>query len=337
MRDENKPHRPVTLSPADAEALDALLEAMVRGDQAARRQLEEADRGRAVSQWLELIDRWPADPPADDLVARTMARVRDAGRQHEVVARIDEARMDVGPTGAIAFRWSELIAVAATLLIAVSLLWPMLARSRSDAMRVACAANLNAAGMSMRSYAADNGRILPRYASQPGASWWNVGQPFENGFVQSNSANLYKLRRTGYADLKSLTCPTNGETASQLAASAFDWPSPRSISYSYQNQFTAEPTRVERNPGIVVLADKNPLFTAAAGDSSQLTFDANRDLSAPGHRHTDAGQSALILDGRVIWTKSPVINGDNFYTAQGVTKYTGTETPTATSDSFLVP
>ncbi len=337
MRDENKPHRPVTLSPADADALDALLAAMARGDQSARRQLEETDRGRVVSQWLDLIDRWPADPPAEDLVARTMARVRQAEQRHEVIARIDETRIDAGPTAAIAFRWSELIAVAAVMLIAVSLLWPMLARSRSDAMRVACAANLNAAGVSMRSYAADNGRILPRYASQPGASWWNVGQPFENGFVQSNSANLYKLRRTGYADLKSLTCPTNGETASQLAASAFDWPSPRSISYSYQNQFTAEPTRVERSAGIVVLADKNPLFTAVDGDASRLTFESSRDLNAPGQRHADAGQSALILDGRVIWTKAPVINGDNFFTAQGVTKYTGTETPAASGDSFLVP
>ena len=332
---------------SDFDVLDQLLESGARGDMSAARAISQSERGHRVSKWLDLIDHLPAEPPAEDLVARTMSRIAQRSQRREVLARIDDRRpaaIELAPTGtmgrasmpAIAFRWNELIAVAAVLMIGVSLLWPVMARTRTDAMRVACAANLATAGVGMKNYAWDNSNVLPRYPTTAGSVWWNVGQPVSDGLVQSNSAHLYKLRREGYTSAATLNCPTNGEAPQQLAASAFDWPNARAISYSYQNQYTPEPTHVNRSNSIVVLADKNPLFTPG-GDSAALGFDAKHGLDQPGQRHTQAGQNVLVIDGSVRWATTNAINGDNFYTVQNVKTYRGTETPATGGDSFVVP
>lgn len=334
----------------DFDVLDQLFETGAHGDMSAARAIAQTERGRRVTHWLDLIDHLPAEPPAEDLVARTMSRIAERSQRREVLARIADHRpaaIELAPTGtmgisgrasvpAIAFRWNELIAVAAVLMIAVSLLWPIMARTRTDAMRVACAANLATAGVGLKNYAWDNANMLPRYPTTAGSIWWNVGQPVSDGVVQSNSAHLYKLRREGYATAATLNCPTNGEAPQQLAASAFDWPNARAISYSYQNQYTPEPTHVNRSNSIVVLADKNPLFTPG-GDSASLGFDAEHGLDQPGQRHAQAGQNVLVIDGSVRWATTNAINGDNFYTVQNVNTYRGTETPASNGDSFVVP
>ncbi|MEX2216574.1 MAG: hypothetical protein WD768_20845 [Phycisphaeraceae bacterium] len=328
--------RLVKLSPPDADALDALLESAAAGDAHAQQAAQQEPRGKKVADLLDLIGFLPGDVPPEDLVARTLAKVQLAERKEAVVGRIDPPAPP-----AIAFRWTEMIAVAAVKLIAMSLLWPMMARTQSDGMRIACAANLATSGLAMSQYARDNSSMLPRYRVQPGQIWWNVGQPVAQGpdatlTVQSNSANLYKLRREGYASVGALNCPANAEAPTQIAISAFDWPNPRAVSYSYQNQYSAEPIRVGRVAGIVLLADKNPLFTPDE-NSTSLTFDSTRDLNAPGNRHAQPGQSVLVIDGSVLWLERPMLNNDNFYTALGVNSYNGTETPTKLEDSFVVP
>jgi len=342
----------VAAGQTDFDVLDALLESGARGDMSAARAITQTERGHRVSKWLDLIDQMPAQPPADDLVARTMSRIAVRGRREAVLARIDEHRpaaMELSPTGtdgratgrasmpAIAFRWNELIAVAAVLMIAVSLLWPIMAQTRTDAMRIACANNLATASVGLRNYAWDNQNTLPRYSTIAGSPWWNVGQPVSDGVVQSNSAHLYKLRREGYVATGTLNCPTNGQAPQQLAASAFDWPNARAISYSYQNQYTPEPTRLNRTNSIVVLADKNPLFTPGVEGSASLMFNSEHGIDSPGRRHSKVGQNVLVLDGSVQWAPTNAINGDNFYAAGNITSYRGTETPANQNDSFVVP
>lgn len=338
--------RATASSETDFDVLDQLLEATSHGDTNASRAIAQTQRGRRVSQWLDIIDHLPAEPPADDLVARTLSHIAVCGRRREVLAHIADhrpaavAESDGVSIPAIAFRWSELIAVAAVLMIAVSLFWPMMAKTRSDAMRVACASNLQTAGIGLQNYAWDNGRVLPRYQTTLGSVWWNVGQPVQDGLVQSNSAHLYKLRRENYVSAATLNCPTNGEAPQQLATSAFDWPNPRAVSYSYQNQYTAEPVRVGRTGSMVILADKNPLFTPQvdpATGANAVAFDAAHGLDIPGNRHAKPGQQVLLIDGSSLWAQSNSINGDNFYTVRNVQTYRGTESPSIAGDSFVVP
>jgi hypothetical protein len=326
----------VTLTSADAATLDELLDAAARGDMSGQRRLAETDRGRQMSRVLDLLGHWPAEPPPADLAERTIIRIKAAEQRKAVIGRIEPPAYK-----AIAFRWTELIAVAALLLIGVSLLWPWIAGSRQDAMRMACASNLHAVGSAITQYAAASQGMLPRYPVQAGSVWWDVGRPVHDGQVRSNSANLYLLRRLNYVSAAALNCPTNPDALTQLDASAFDWPNPRAISYSYQNQYAPAPINVHRAAGIVVLADKNPLFVPAPGRNgaagNSLTFRDDIPLDTPGQRHNTPGQNALAVGGSVVWTTQPLINGDNFYSAQGVTTYTGTELPASLGDSFLVP
>ena len=165
-----------------------------------------------------------------------------SARREAVVARIEDHRpapyrdgasdTAFGGVPALALRWRELITVAAMLIIAVSLLWPIMARTRSDALRVACAANLASTSAAMGHYAKDNGAVLPRYATALGSVWWNVGKSRQDGVVESNSANLFKLHRDRYTSISNLNCPTNGEAPQKVAVSAFDWPNARAVSYS---------------------------------------------------------------------------------------------------------
>lgn len=331
----------VAAGQTDFDLLDCLLERTAEGDRQTAAALVRTERGRRVGQWLDLIDHLPAEAPPSDLVARTMARVQQRSDREAVVAHIADHRPAVADAmPAIAFHWRELVAVAAMLMIAVSLLWPVMARMRTDDRRIACANNLATAGIGMRQYAADNSRVLPRYPTTVGSVWWNVGQPVRDGLVQSNSAHLHKLRREGYVTFDTLNCPTNPEAPKQLAISAFDWPNARAISYSYQNQYTPDPIRVDGGSSMVVLADKNPLFAPAAdpgdADAGKLTFDAGHGLDQPGDRHTEPGQNILVIDGSVRWAAENTHKGDNFYTMKDVPSYKGTESPTQ-GDSFLVP
>jgi hypothetical protein len=377
--------RRTTLCQADAQALDSLLEA--RSDVSAPLGQTESSlspRQQRVSQVLSLLDCMPGEMPSTDLVSQTLKRIANEStsefksfsnstsddRHHENATKSDSVAGYITdatdqPSGpAIAFRWSELIAVCAVMLIGLSLIWPALNRTRNDSMRIACANNLAAAGRGMVQYGMDEGHyLLPRHRTRAGDTWWNVGSRYTPSFtetssknananqtrsniatttyVQSNSANLYLLRSNGYVSAQTLACPSNVNAPLNLATSAFDWDNPLAISYSYQNQFTPKPYSIRRTNSLVVLADKSPLFipqaASATNKSASHRFAKELDINAPGHRHQKPGQSALIIDGRVIWTNAPVLmNGDNFYTANGINTYTGNEVPHL-NDSFLVP
>ena len=195
------------LCPADAKALDAIIESLAtgseptpcpdsKGAQAPQEPDKPSDRGHAISQVLSLISQSPAQESPADLVQRTLARVSDAKQRQQFAQQIQVLG---GPT--IGFRWRELWAVAAVLLIGVSLLWPALQRTRADARRVACANNLASVGASIGHYAADHRNTMPRRGgAKPGSVWWNVGQaPLPGGRVRSNSAHLFVLVREEYA------------------------------------------------------------------------------------------------------------------------------------------
>ncbi len=342
----------VTDSLANTTVLDALLDS---GSGMSHEQVMATfgDKATRVSHLLDMIGYLPADAPADDLVQRTIARIENAtAREREIVGviqHVEAQRPAATGTGSassaavamshgdtpIAFRWRELIAVAAMLLIGFSLLFPVMNRTRSDAMRVRCASHLGASYMAIGSYHADHDS-LPRYDVQVGAKWWNVGQPVRNGVVESNSAHLFLLPRNQYlANTKNLGCPSNPD-APKVAATAFDWPNARAVSYSYQNQYTHQPIQMGLVNDVALLADKNPLFTPTA-DGFSLMFNEKHDASKSGHRHNNPGQMVLLIDGRVQWTQTPMIGGDNIYTAQGIENYTGTESPTNLRDTFLVP
>ncbi|MEM6749770.1 MAG: hypothetical protein AAGA57_09215 [Planctomycetota bacterium] len=344
---------PPPLCPADGAALDALLGARAMGVDVAGgagpMPAEASDRAPGVRGLLSLLDRMPeaegpdgAHPPAD-LSRRTIDAVAEA-RQRERFAEQVQAFAQ-GPR-AVAFSWRQLGAAAAAVILGVAMLIPVLNNNQQQAQQIACRSNLGSVGQAFMGYAASNRGALPRYQVQPGAVWWNVGSGAGDGPVQSNASHLLILMHENLVRLEQLACPSRGDAATgSLIANQRDWSRPEAVSYSYQNQYRAEATKLELNPKLIILADKNPLLRTRS-DGTGMFHDTSVALGSVSEAHGDDGHNLLLADGSARWafrtTHDTGRHGaDNMWTPVGAEPgqaLQGTELPESSSfDSFLVP
>lgn len=340
------PDRPVWvkhLSEEDARVLDALLGAMNQDEQAGLAQERDANRTARLRSLLTLLDALPEAEDDPQRVQRTLDAVR-AAQQRE---RFAPPQWEPGAVAlAPGVAWRQIAAIAAVVIVGFSLLLPVLDRNRAEAQRIACAANLQTAGQAFGIYAAENDGVLPRGRVKPGSLWWLVGEAIgdesdnDSPIVRSNSAHLYLLVRNGL-DPDVLACPTNPHAPiGQMTADDHDWHAPREVSYSYQNQYTSDPWRLNDHAELVVLADKNPLFGSQDG---RMFFDDRKPVDAPSRGHAGRGQNVLAVNGSVSWTVRPYAQrrpgraDDNIWLADGIHRYSGNEQPGSYDDTFLVP
>jgi hypothetical protein len=279
---------------------------------------------------MSLLDRLPDEPAPDDLETRTLARVSGSRRPLQLARGTDESERGFG------FRLPELLAVAAMIVIGTCLALPILAQNRAAAQRFACETNLSMVGAAIGRYGSDFGDVLPRQYVKPGLAWWNVGkEPRRDAPVESNSAHLYLLARAGYISPDAMACPGNADAPRGMTAAMRDWPRYEAVSYSYQNQYTPQATRLSDAGDMPVLADKNPLFTVEGRWGLQHRDDL--PANARSHSHQGKGQNILRATGQVEWSPEPVLDNDNIWLATGVDRYTGVEPPSNPRDTFLVP
>jgi hypothetical protein len=293
----------------------------------------------------------PLDPSrCDKLVSATLARVQsqiDAGEKRLVM----ESR-PVGGRGG--FRWSDLISVAAMLMLASAVIMPMVGAVRGMARQSGCQAGLGVlAGVGFGSYANDNREALPLASASPaGAVWRTVGDK-----MHSNSANLYKLVTDRYTRPVDLACPGNACACRSVEPGKLeDWARSEEVSYSYRNMFAARDARPSWSGGggerTVVLADRSPVFVrAVTGNWFNPVANSDNHLPAWPSQGESRGQNVLYNDGSVKWLKSPVLaNGDNIWLPRSLElriarmqeptradPMQGTETPADRSDVFLSP
>lgn len=244
------------------------------------------------------------------------------------------------------WRISDLVSVAAMLLIGASILWPTLSYMGQKGRQLSCAAGLGSVASAMGVYANNHRDSLPlATAGFGGAPWWDVSPDKP----KANSSNLFTLARTGYARLRDLACSGNPKAdRSEVKKGAFDWSNLESISYSYQ--IMAGPARPNwcRAAGepasMVVLADRSPVVLRAI----------NREVIDPlenSPNHGGTGQYVLLADGSVRWMASPErANGDNIWLPRAVEaiiqqaakfhqtgRLEGFEIPLNEKDSFVGP
>ena len=326
----------IELAPEDGHAIDALIESRAMGPRLASslaRPPVEPDRAASAAWWMSLIDEWPADEAPDHLVRGTLQRLR---RHHST--DLDVVRLRGHQRGLdMPVRMREIMAVAAMLIVGVSLALPILARTRHEAMRVACRAQLATVGKAFAQYAGDYLGTMPRRSVVPNSSWYHVGWTLSDSKpVRSNSANLYLLARYHYVEPSTLACPAKDRLDQVMTAEMRDWQTMADVSYSYHNQFAARASRLEREPHMAILADKNPRFVVHNGTNfAHLTALPESTASLT---HHSRGQNVLFADGGVRWcTTSIMPNGDNIWLAEGVDVYKGTEIPSRDDDAFLVP
>lgn len=324
------PEQDQALCPADAAAVDALLE---HGGGWRMTGSVEPARVERVGAWLETIAAQRAAQPPQDLAARTLAAVQ---------AEANSPKADGGeenPTHGLGLRRLAeyaTVGLAASVLVAVVL--PGLATARNSAKRVACANNLGTIGHGLDAYAVSYNGALPSLAAPADQNWMLRDPEAATPTNHSNAANLLPLVRGEQRHVRGVenfACPAQAANVSLAGWSAESNEIPEALlGYSYANLMGASPPRWDRQRGTIVLADRNPLFTGR-GCATASVNSAN---------HGGNGMYVLRADGAVTWETSPNVGpgGDNIWTVAYKTdpaqqQYRGTETPRSVRDVFLSP
>jgi hypothetical protein len=139
-------------------------------------------------------------------------------------------------------------------------------------------------------------------SSLAGTSWWDVGRAPE----RSNSANLFELRRGGYASLDELACSGNARASRDLPGESRDWPSIHDVSYSYYVMFTANRPNWLTPGRTVILADKSPVIARALEGQGVNPMENSQN-------HAGTGQWGLHIDGSATWLPTPMLGEDNIW------------------------
>ena len=326
---------PLTLTPADAAALDALLDP--EASASAQIPQDGAARQARAQQWLAVLGAYRVAQPPADLIERTLAAVEAdqaslAAARQEQEARLRGRGMRIGQQ----FGEFAAMAIAATLLIAV--LIPGLGAARQGAKRVACAANMGIMGNAFQLYSADSSAELPSLAQSPDGNW----MPHDVSLVQagqvkghSNTANLLPLVRQNRVGKGNLICPARETVSADFNPNLDEIPD-TVRGYSYINLFTSKNGprihyRWDGSAATIILADRNPLFSAPCCN----------DPRANSFNHGQHGTNILAADGSVLWITNPNVgpHNDNIWTLNDEIHpaYTGVEVSNSPWDIFMVP
>ncbi|MCE7975376.1 MAG: hypothetical protein DYG92_13800 [Leptolyngbya sp. PLA1] len=295
-------------------------------------------RAERIASLVTLVTVPGGDGVSPDLVERTMSRI-------PIRVRTEQARTWRTTVGS--FRLQDLVSIAAVLLIAGSVVWPVMATTKSMRSKTACGANINAVASAMGLYSGDYAGQLPLAAAGfGGGSWMNVGK----GPGESNSSNLFTLARTGYASLKQLACPGNAKApCGGCRPEQRDWADLEQVSYSYQIMFGPKRPVWEQGPRVVILGDASPIIRSqrAGLPWHPLQNSAN---------HGGEGQWVLCSDGSGCFMTTPMAGDDNIWLpgvvevaltriadrirqgqSSGIIEIRGNELPDSATDSFLGP
>ncbi len=322
--------------PQDEQILIDFLLDQLDEDQAnsVRKRLEQEESFRTLHEdtrrALGALDLLPQVDPPEDLVDRTMARIRSAQQTEQILARESlGARRTFWPT----FSWREVSAVAAVALLLVAFFVPSMQQARRRAIDNECAQQAGQIGYGLLTYANRNNDYLP--APDASTDAWLPGGDRQ---VASTSEPLFKLVSDKYASPVLFQCPSVGGESFVVKAGMDDFPAGKFISYSYQYNLGRRPVRrndpdvLPHAKDLVVLADDNPVFEGGVFHADRLDHPVSRN-------HDARGQNALYLDGHVAWGASPNLGvaNNNIYLVDGVDSYDGTEKPRDKTDSFLLP
>jgi hypothetical protein len=328
---ENFERHPLTLSAADAAALDALLETRARkGLRIAGAELAvDGEREVRVQGWLNVVGACAVPAAPGNLLERTLAAVGEDRMKLQPVLKGNGMPASHAEERPVRRRshLSEVAAVlvAATLLVAVVI--PAVGQARQSYRRTLCATNMAGLATGFGAYATDFGKELPNLGVPANHNWL---RPDAGG--HTNTANLLPLLNAKYVTPARLVCAGKGLDQNAVAtATATDI---SNCSYSYVNLFGSQRPTWNGNGKTIVLSDRNPLFVKPAAN----TPDDNS------FNHGQKGTYLLRADGSVTWEMSPTFGTgsarDNIWTVglgtERVVFYTGTEVA-AGGDVFLAP
>jgi len=299
------------------------VESRLQSDAAFRR------RSEALANTFAALRLLPQAEPPDGLVGHTVARVALARKTDEYVARQETAR----PWALSTFTLREALAVAASIILLISVFVPSLRQAKKKALESQCASNLGQIGTAVSAYANANDNFLPAAMDQREQWLQNGNRP-----VVSNSVALFKLVNAKLVSASVFQCPAVGRVTLVVQPGMMDFPEAKYVSISYQHALAPEgPMRRDRfspaeQESMVIAGDQSPVFADGR-------FHPDRVGAATSENHGADGQNVLYLAGHVRWVTQPDVgvNHDNIFLAGDLVDYQGDETAASRRDSFLLP
>ncbi|MEK6644495.1 MAG: hypothetical protein AABZ08_11365 [Planctomycetota bacterium] len=287
-----------------------------------------------LSRLLTPLDRDDIPEPPANLVEGILARV--AQSQQTLPFRPLSSAMEEGATRDTSFiSMRELLSLAAVIAIFVGIFVPGYRTARINSEQAICANNLREVGTGLASYNEQYNFPMPAVGNvfSQGASWAPTDQPGTPRY--RNSQNTFTLVRFNFVPSRAFNCPgRESDKPMSLAGHEQydDFPDPLNNSYSSQlvtQQFNQESFL----PNAPTVSDLTPLL------NDQRILNTNGPIPINSTSHRGLGQNVLTRDGRVIFSKTPLvgIDNDDIYRVIGVQRYTGMERPQLRSDAFLVP
>jgi hypothetical protein len=292
------------------------------------------------------------EPCPDDLAERTVMRLieaakPDSNRLQSLIA--DEQARAATIKVPLWHRLTQIAALAAVIVIGLSIAIPALKLARVQAYQRHCANQLGTIGLGMMSYQDDNGR-LPAVSLASGSPWWQVGYQGEENY--SNTRSVWLLASQGYVNPDSFVCPgrlqemSEPEFESLSVTHLRDFPGKKYMNYSPRVCCNKETVAI--NAETVLMADNNPmcdvLYERTPTDYQQgfkVVLD-EKLLTMNSRNHADRGQNVLTGDGAVAFKTSRRFgsNQDDIYSLNGMrqgVELSGCELPDCLTDTFLAP
>jgi len=294
------------LSAEDRRVLDSLMtESGLDAEAVAALPAADQPRAARLLDMMALLSDYPVEDADETLIHATLARI-DRHEDERSARLAFDAHQDEAATSPRRIRLPDFMTVAAVLLIAASVGWPIMSQLRNRSLDMACANNLRQMGFAFGTYAADHAGAMPVARAGANLTWDTI----------RNVINLGPLVSGGYCEHGHLNCPAVDHQAD--------------ASYSYQMQQEGASSMWGAGPGMtLVLGDRNPLIDAYRGGEHVPSL-------ATSLNHGGRGQNVLSSDGADIWLEDPVIGqGDNIWLTDGMSELEAGMRPVA-GDTFLV-
>jgi prepilin-type processing-associated H-X9-DG protein len=306
---------------------------------------ELAFQSQALRDVLNLLDRYEAAEPPDDLADKVLAHVSE---RTGVIPFPQPAAGVHAPdhrelSGSPVLSLRELVAIAACITLFIGVFIPGYYKASSMASRSGCLRNMAQLYTATTTYAEANAGGIPAAGYVPNGYWQPVRIP--NVMRASNTRHFFLLLATGHVkEPRVFLCPADTEARPMLVDGGdytqfHDFAERANNSYSFLIMNLEESPKMEdfQKQGaarMALLADRNPLFDSRS--ASHINPYDEATFNSPTHEN-GSGQNILYADGHVAWSTSPLVgvDRDNIYRCGQLASYQGNERPTTLTDSFL--
>ena len=267
---------------------------------------EAAEIYRCLQALLAPLETLEPQPCPDELAERTIARlVHCVSSGHEGLEELlaDEQARPVTVKVGFWRNFSEMVAVAAAVILIAGVLLPVFNKVRQDYWKQRCQAQLSSIFGGLSNYVEDNDGRPPVVAGRPGRQW--------------NTQCLYLPLKLGYINDSALfICPGRSSRATKFDISRVadydDFPSRGYVTYSPRKRYPDSSNAQGLCEG-PILSDRNPIFDNGAS----ITFKKRLDqaiMKANSKNHRGTGQNVLRHDGSVRFIRIRLVAEDDIFT-----------------------